>query len=52
MGIPGRVTAVPGISRSQQLHKIGNGVVPQQAYIAYRSILLELLLEERSPIAA
>jgi hypothetical protein len=52
MGIPGRVTSVPGISRSQQLHKVGNGVVPHQAYTAYRLILLELLLAERLQLAA
>ncbi|MEU0213581.1 DNA cytosine methyltransferase [Streptomyces sp. NPDC006265] len=52
MGIPGRVTFVPGISRSQQLHKVGNGVVPHQAYTAYRLILLELLLTERLQLAA
>jgi DNA (cytosine-5)-methyltransferase 1 len=52
MGIPGRVTSIPGLSRSQQLHKIGNGVVPHQAYAAYRLILLELLLAERLQLAA
>jgi site-specific DNA-cytosine methylase len=52
MGIPGRVTSVPGLSRSQQLHKIGNGVVPHQAWAAYRLILLELLLAERIQLAA
>ncbi|MEW1675587.1 hypothetical protein AB0O47_20440 [Streptomyces noursei] len=52
MGIPSRVTAIPGLSRSQQLHKIGNGVVPHQAYAAYRLILIELLLTERLPLAA
>ncbi|MEU7278657.1 DNA cytosine methyltransferase [Streptomyces sp. NPDC045431] len=52
MGVPGRVTTVPDLSRSQQLHKIGNGVVPLQAYTAYRLILLELLLNERLQVAA
>ncbi|MGD6750311.1 DNA cytosine methyltransferase [Streptomyces sp. BH105] len=52
MGIPGRVTTIDGLSRSQQLHKIGNGVVPLQAYSAYRLILLELLLTERLSLAA
>jgi DNA (cytosine-5)-methyltransferase 1 len=52
MGIPDRVTTIPGLSRSQQLHKIGNGVVPQQAYSAYRLILIELLLTERLELAA
>lgn len=38
MGLPaGHVTAVPGLSRNQQLRLLGNGVVPQQgaAAIAY-----------------
>lgn len=36
MGLPeGHVTAVPGLSRADQLHKIGNGAMPQQAYRAY-----------------
>jgi DNA (cytosine-5)-methyltransferase 1 len=52
MGIPGRVTTIPGLSRSQQLHKVGNGVVPHQAYSAYRLILIELLLAERLQLAA
>ncbi|MET9119980.1 hypothetical protein [Streptomyces sp. NPDC004528] len=52
MGVPGHITTVPGLSRSQQLHKIGNGVVPQQAYAAYRLILLELIFENRLVLAA
>lgn len=37
MGISsGHVTDVPGLSRSEQLHKIGNGAVPQQSYEAFR----------------
>ncbi|KAF4408690.1 DNA cytosine methyltransferase [Streptomyces lycii] len=40
MGLPdGWVTATPGLSRADQLHAIGNGVVPQQAYEAYRRLL-------------
>ncbi|WP_459750956.1 hypothetical protein [Streptomyces sennicomposti] len=35
----GWVTDVPGLTRAQQLHKIGNGVAPQQAYEAYRRLL-------------
>lgn len=35
----GHVTAVPGLNRSQQLERIGNGAVPQQAYEAYRLLL-------------
>lgn len=35
MGLPeGHVTAVPSISRTEQLKAIGNGVCPQQAYRA------------------
>lgn len=41
MGLPaGWVTSVDGLSRAKQLHAIGNGVVPQQAYAAF-SMLLE-----------
>ncbi|MFE7139053.1 hypothetical protein ACFVAG_15020 [Streptomyces sp. NPDC057644] len=37
MGLPvGHVTAVPGLTRTQQLHALGNGVVPQQASAALR----------------
>ncbi|MFE3647698.1 hypothetical protein ACFXO2_07620 [Streptomyces sp. NPDC059152] len=37
MGLPaGHVTDVPGLSRTQQLHALGNGVVPQQAEAALR----------------
>ena len=40
MGLPaGHVTAVPGISRANQLKAIGNGVCPQQAVSAYSSLL-------------
>lgn len=38
MGLPaGHVTAVPGLSRNEQLKLLGNGVVPAQgaAAIAY-----------------
>lgn len=35
MGLPpGWVTAVPGLSNSEMLHVLGNGVVPQQAVAA------------------
>ncbi|MFD8595404.1 DNA (cytosine-5-)-methyltransferase [Kitasatospora sp. NPDC059646] len=37
----GWVTGIPGLTRAQQLHKIGNGVVPQQAYEAYRWLLTQ-----------
>ena len=37
MGLPaGWVTGVAGVSRSQQLKILGNGVVPQQAAVAFR----------------
>ncbi|MFJ9694915.1 hypothetical protein [Kitasatospora sp. NPDC101183] len=35
----GHVTDVPGLTRTQQLHKIGNGVVPAQAYEAFRWLM-------------
>lgn len=39
MGLPdGWVTAVDGISRTRQLRLLGNGVVPQQATAAYRTL--------------
>ncbi|MFJ6464341.1 hypothetical protein ACIQM0_25485 [Streptomyces sp. NPDC091387] len=39
MGLPaGHVTAVPGLTRTQQLHALGNGVVPQQATAALRTL--------------
>jgi len=44
MGIPGRVTEVPGLTRNEQLKLIGNGVVPQQAELAIRCLLA--LLQE------
>ena len=37
MGLPpGWVTDVPGLTVTQQLKALGNGVVPQQAALAYR----------------
>lgn len=37
MGLPaGHVTAVPGLTRNQQLHALGNGVVSRQAEAALR----------------
>lgn len=40
MGIPaGHVTGVPGLTRAQQLHKIGNGAMWQQGYVAYAYLL-------------
>jgi DNA (cytosine-5)-methyltransferase 1 len=38
-GLPaGHVTAVPGVSRNDQLAALGNGVVPQQAALALRML--------------
>ena len=40
MGLPsGWVTAVPGLSRNEQLKLLGNGVVPQQCAVAVRELL-------------
>jgi DNA (cytosine-5)-methyltransferase 1 len=39
-GLPeGWVTGVPGITRTQQLKILGNGVVPQQAAYAVQLLL-------------
>ncbi|MGW0550521.1 DNA cytosine methyltransferase [Streptomyces altiplanensis] len=47
MGLPaGHVTDVPGLTRNQMLHALGNGVVPQQAEAAIR------LLAARASAAA
>lgn len=40
MGLPeGWVTDVPGLTRNEQLHVLGNGVVPQQGAAAIRYLL-------------
>lgn len=40
MGLPeGHVTAAPGLTRTQQLKALGNGVVPQQGAAALRLLL-------------
>lgn len=40
MGLPGgHVTDVPGLNRTQQLHALGNGVVPMQAASALAELL-------------
>jgi DNA (cytosine-5)-methyltransferase 1 len=40
MGLPeGWVTAVPGLSRTDQLKMLGNGCVPQQAALALEMLL-------------
>lgn len=47
MGLPeGWVTAVPGITRTQMLRALGNGVVPQQAYRAL------CVMRDRAEVAA
>lgn len=47
MGLPsGWVTAVPGLTRNQQLKALGNGVVPQQAAAALRILLDDTRTEE------
>ena len=50
MGLePGWVTDVPGLSHSEKLGRIGNGVVPHQAYAAFR-ILRDQLTEARATV--
>ncbi|SCE07708.1 DNA (cytosine-5)-methyltransferase 1 [Streptomyces sp. DvalAA-14] len=52
MGLPeGHVTAVPGLSRAQQLKALGNGVVPRQAEAAIRVLTTRagLVLDEPAP---
>lgn len=40
MGLPaGHVTDVPGLTVNDQLHALGNGVVPQQLALAVRTLL-------------
>jgi DNA (cytosine-5)-methyltransferase 1 len=49
MGLdPGHVTDVPGLSRNQMLHALGNGVVPQQAAYALWSLSDRSALREAS----
>jgi DNA (cytosine-5)-methyltransferase 1 len=46
MGLPtGHVTAVPGLTRNDQLKALGNGVVPQQAALATRAFLATMTQE-------
>jgi DNA (cytosine-5)-methyltransferase 1 len=45
MGLPGgHVTHVPGLTRTQQLKALGNGVVPQQAEAAIRLLAARALV--------
>ena len=47
MGLPpGWVTGIEGLSRAKQLKLLGNGVVPQQVYLALRTLLETLSLME------
>lgn len=40
MGLPpGWVTDTPGLTRNQQLHALGNGVLPAQAIAALHALL-------------
>ena len=58
MGLPdGWVTEVEGVSVNEQISRIGNGVVPAQAYYAFKLLLdaapypepeLELVHEQQS----
>lgn len=42
MALPlGWVTAVPGLTRNQQLRLLGNGVVPAQGAAALAALLVE-----------
>lgn len=42
MGLPaGWVTDVPGLTREEQIGRIGNGVVPQQAFEAFRWLVTQ-----------
>jgi len=51
MGLPeGWVTDVPGLTRTEQLKALGNGVVPQQLAMAVKQ-LLEILDGSRVPVS-
>ncbi|MFF5424416.1 hypothetical protein ACFY62_12740 [Streptomyces sp. NPDC012793] len=50
MGLaPGHVTDVSGLTRTQQLKALGNGVVPQQAEAALRMLLDRATHQEAHP---
>ena len=52
MGLPaGHVTDVPGLTRAQQLGRLGNGVVPQQAAAALTGLAARFDLERREVAA-
>lgn len=48
----GHVTAVPGLTRTQQLQALGNGVVPQQAAAALRLLVERAQAEVAPPLEA
>lgn len=48
MGVPGRITSVPGLTVNEALKLAGNGVVPQQAEYAIRHLLEQLDAAERA----
>lgn len=53
MGLPdGHVTAVPGLSRNDQIKLCGNGVVPAQAQLAVGLLLAQLAEQVLDPDAA
>ena len=53
MGLPeGWVTDVPGLTRNEQLKALGNGVVPQQAALALRTLAAGLALMGPAAAAA
>ncbi|MFG2002111.1 hypothetical protein ACGFNU_23460 [Spirillospora sp. NPDC048911] len=50
MGLPvGHVTAVPGLTRNQQLKALGNGVVPRQGAAALATLLTQLTADHTTP---
>ena len=52
MGLePGWVTGVRGVSRNAQLRLLGNGVVPQQAELALRVLLGDVLVIPQAELA-
>ncbi|WP_240979629.1 hypothetical protein [Streptomyces sp. HNM0574] len=48
----GHVTDVPGLTRTQQLTALGNGVVPQQAEMALVHLLGNAVRVDEGGIAA
>lgn len=52
MGVPGRITSVPGLDRNEQIKLAGNGVVPQQAILAIRELYTRLVAHLDTEAAA